>query len=78
MTEKENDMIMLTNEERRRFAAYLIQEAEDFDAMARQAALLAGAGPEVGRLRTAAVAYFLVARQMGDAEEMTIGSGDGE
>jgi hypothetical protein len=66
-------MITLTKEERLKFAAYLRQEAESADAMARQANTMDGLDMVVKKYRTQAMSCILVAKDLESIEEMILG-----
>lgn len=70
--------MLLTDDERRRFADYLLIEAESAEGMAAQMATLPG--PVMAELakreRTIAAASRLVAQRLTSGESMTVASED--
>lgn len=65
-------LILLTQQERDKFAAYLLQEAESDDGMAKQMEKLKGHEAMVKRLRQRGAIYAIVAKELQKIEEMTI------
>lgn len=66
-------IIKLTQQERERFIAYLLQDAESNFLMARQTDKLGAHAAPVGEmLKKKAAAAIVIARDLGSVEEVTI------
>ena len=63
-------MINLTDQEREKFAAYLRQEAEVSDGLAKQMTAMPGVGDIAKKYRTEAAASFIVAGILTGGESM--------
>lgn len=68
-----SDIINLTKQERDRFAAWLIQEADNNDVLTEQMAKLPHTAPVVSKYRAEALAFRVVAKVLNGIEDMTIG-----
>lgn len=66
-------MILLTKEERIRFATHCQLEAESYEGMAKQMEKLPNMEPMVKHQRRYAFAYAIVAKHLLSQEEQTIG-----
>ena len=68
-------MINLTDEERRKFAAWLMQEAHSNDVIIKQMEKLPGLETGIKKYRLEAAAYLMIARRLESTEKMTIKEG---
>lgn len=67
-------MIELTVDERHKFSAYCEQEARSYGGLVEQAKTLPGGEMMAAPIARKAVAYALVARELRNVEELTIGA----
>ena len=71
-------MIMLTDEEKKKFADYLEQDAFSDNGMAKQMDTLEASSPVAVMLRQKAAAKMIVAQHLRSGESMTIDAGTRE
>ena len=65
-------LIVLTDQERDKFGAYLLQEAESSNALAEQMEKAGVPVPVIKKFKTEVAAFLIVRRQITGGEEFTI------
>lgn len=64
-----DDVVWLSQEERNKFATWLRQEAETDDGMSKELEKLSGHDPMVKLMKTRAVMFLLVAKELAKIED---------